>query len=886
MQQEWFENKLVVKPGTADEREIVARIGLWPKQTMFLRTPKRYVLFGGARGPGKCPDVNTPVPTPDGWATIGSLRVGDRVFDERGVPCTVTGKSPVYTDHKCYRLVFDDGSEIVADAEHLWHTFTKADREALRKRSDHYRARRRASRPSRAKAGTSVARTEALASHNAAVGVAARKPAPTGAVRTTEEIAGSLRVQHGREVNHSIRVSGPWDLPERDLPVDPYVLGAWLGDGTKHHGIIASNDPEVIQEVEAAGYKASKHKAPFLWGIRGLVTDLRAAGVHLNKHIPDEYLRASAEQRLALLQGLMDTDGSCSSRDGSCEFTNTNERLAHGVHELVISLGYKARLTTGRATFDGRDCGPKWRIVWTPNANLPAPFRLSRKKALLRSVTRQTAEFRYIVSCEEVESVPVQCISVDSPSHLYLIGRSAIPTHNTVALITAAQSKMLAWPGIRGLYLRKDLKDLKGTALVEMLAKWPKELYDPKYGGQHHKGENWFRFPNGSVLQLGELKDWESYKSATVGFVIIDEANEVEEEAFLNLDPTLRWIPDWSSKVCERPECKELGEDFAREHKEHPFYQVLMASNPAPGWLKTRFWEPWRDGQELPNHAFIPATAYDNPSLPPDFIPRLMENHTATWVQNFIHGDWSSFENMAWPAFSRAVHCWRGAVPFAEIEYIEGGIDWGGTTEEAHRTCAYLTAWLRDGRYLTFWEYSKQGGASTDLFAEIGLKTRQFKVRRWWADASQNRANELLRNNGVPVVDAPRYKGAVKDGLNLVHRMMVDTPAQFSGGRTGPQWYVVEDACPRLISGIETYKIDPATGEPERNQEDDEVNAFRYNVMGITGKELTPKDRASVDYSVQSPAGVVRAQKPSGMLQRVKDERRERYREMLEKVRG
>ena len=110
----------------------------------------------------------------------------------------------------------------------------------------------------------------------------------------------------------------------------------------------------------------------------------------------------------------------------------------------------------------------------------------------------------------------------------------------TVALVEHILYLMLRWPGIPGLFLRKDLKDMKLTGLREILARWPKELYDTKFGGQYHKGESWFRFPNESFCQLGELKDWESYKSGTFGFIAIDELSEVERDAWVNLNPTLR----------------------------------------------------------------------------------------------------------------------------------------------------------------------------------------------------------------------------------------------------------------------------------------------------------------------------------------------------------
>lgn len=439
----------------------------------------------------------------------------------------------------------------------------------------------------------------------------------------------------------------------------------------------------------------------------------------------------------------------------------------------------------------------------------------------------------------------------------------------TVSLVEHVLAAMLKWPGIPILFLRKDLKDFKLTTLREIIARWPKELYDPKYGGQWNKGECWFRFPNGSQCWYGELKDWESYKSATMGMIAIDELNEVEEEAYINLGPTLRWTT--GQGVCDFKECAALGAEFARAHPTHPFYQIVGATNPAPGWVKQRFWEPWKSGHERPNHAFISATAFDNPSLPPNFIPDLLENHSATWVQNYVYGDWSAFENMVWERWNRGVHQWRGPVPYGEFVSVEGGIDYGGVSQDAHRTCAYLTGRLPTGQYLTFWEYSKQGGAASDFFAQIRLATTQYRVVGWDADSSQHRANELLREAGVPVYDAPGYKGAVKDGINQVDRMLsvhIDKR---------PGIYVAE-TCPRLMAGIETYQLDPDTLLPKANQEDDEVNAWRYNVMRISKNRAVLGDRA-IEVTGNSVSS--RERKVSGILTRIKADRSARLKRFI-----
>jgi hypothetical protein len=804
---------------------------LWPKQDNLMAATGRFNCFGGARGPGKMLSLETMIATPTGWKEMGSLRVGDELFDEAGEVIQVLALHPVDESPESYRLIFDDGATVDACADHLWRTFTKAERAALHRRSPEYREKRRASRPPRATKPLSEAKRLALVANGARASAAALKDAPQGSIRTTREIAETLRAQDGREVNHSIRLTAPLQLPEADLPLDPYVLGIWLGDGTSSTGVVTKgygDMQEIALSLRLAGWQTRPHSDSITHRIIGLTERLREMNLLRNKHIPPAYLRASAPQRLALLQGLMDTDGHCSPRDGSCEFSTTLPALATATHELIMSLGHKAVLSEGRSTLYGKDCGPKFRIVWTPNANLPPVFRLKRKAAHLRKDTRQTQEFRYIVGCERIDPVPMRCITVSGRSSLYLCGQNFIPTHNTYALAEKGIQRMNRWPGIPILVLRKDLKDLKRTTMQKYLDLLPKELYDPKWGGQLHKGENWLRLYNGSVAHFGELKDWESYKSMTVGYIQIDEANEVEEEAFINLIPTLRWMTD--KGVCKREECVALGAEFAREHHEHPPYQIDLCTNPAPGWIKDRFWEPWKNGHERPQHRFISATAFDNPSLPPTFISDLLEHNTPQWVQNFVYGDWASFENMVWPSFARHIHLWKGRVPHEAFVNVEGGIDYGGTTQEAHRTAAYLTGELPNGQFITFWEYSKQGAASEDFFAQISMATKQYHVHGWDADSSQHRANELLRRGGVPVFDSDRSKGAVRDGINQVHRML--TPVNPNEKR--PQLYISEE-CPRLMGGIETYQLDPDTGEPKKNQPDDECFTAATEVLTLNG---------------------------------------------------
>lgn len=367
-------------------------------------------LILAGRGFGKALALDTPIPTPTGWTTIGALRIGDVIFDENGSPTTVTFATDVQHNRRCFRVVFDDGSEIVADAEHRWLTADKA-------------ARRR--RP----------------------GTKARPQ-----VRTTEQIAATLMV--GKERNHAINITNALDMPTASLPVPPYTLGVWLGDGNTADATITQgkDDADELRALLAMdGTVCGEKKIDTRTGsVRWIIgsrkpmrgsdgrmipngsihSELRAMGLIGCKRIPMTYLRSSVDQRMALLHGLMDTDGTA-SHSGHVELTLTDRDLSLDAFELVCSLGFKATINESDSKLNGRVVGRRWRIRWTPRVSV---FRLTRKSGRCLASTRAQAgrtSQRFIAAVVPIPSVPVRCITVDSPSHLFLAGKTMIPTHNT-----------------------------------------------------------------------------------------------------------------------------------------------------------------------------------------------------------------------------------------------------------------------------------------------------------------------------------------------------------------------------------------------------------------------------------------------------------------------
>ena len=315
-----------------------------PQHFVYHADDVEQVLYGGQAGGGKALALDTPIPTPAGWTTMGALCEGDEVFDDRGQPCRVVHAFDVLHGRPCFEVVLSDGATIVADADHKWVTSTVAERDRVMRTEPTWQAARRSTRAPRGKG-----KRPDLAARNTAR-AAARRAAPpivtASGVRTTSEILATLR--DGVRANHAIRVQEALQLPDAELLVDPYVLGAWLGDGTSASGAITTADPEILTYIQAAGFDVRKQRQKYAWGILGLRKPLRLAGLIGNKHVPRVYLRASERQRLSLLQGLMDTDGNVAN-GGQCEFTTTSEALRDGALELLASLGIKATAREGVA---------------------------------------------------------------------------------------------------------------------------------------------------------------------------------------------------------------------------------------------------------------------------------------------------------------------------------------------------------------------------------------------------------------------------------------------------------------------------------------------------------------------------------------------------------
>lgn len=452
---------------TLDERELQALEYHWnfwarPKQRPIDSERKTFLMAG--RGFGKGLRASTPIPTSRGFKPIGELEVGDVLFSENGEPCRVTAVYP-QGPKQMYRFWFSDNSYLDADDSHLWATWTHRDRKkylgsnpgtcdfpedwaAWEADPVHLISEPRLEEVM-ALSAAGMNRNQISKYVGMSYNTVSRflgKPyvsyaGPAVATdgygprrRSTLEILDSLR-QGGREdLNHCIPTCRPLSIEAEDLPLDPYIAGYFLGDGCRADGCIAVGREDADWVVRVlADWSPQYSDSGGVVRTKGLLSALKSSGLLSQdksmKLVPHAFLWASEDQRLAMLQGLMDSDGYC-GKNSHVEFCNKDKDIAAAVYHLAVSLGQKPRMLTGEATLGGTSYGTKYRVVWRPTIQV---FRLPRKAARVKLTGSQMLRNRHrmIVDIEKLDIDESVCITVDSQNRLFLAGEQMVPTSNS-----------------------------------------------------------------------------------------------------------------------------------------------------------------------------------------------------------------------------------------------------------------------------------------------------------------------------------------------------------------------------------------------------------------------------------------------------------------------
>ena len=377
------------------------------------------VIIGDQPGLGKAQPLHANVATPTGWKMMGFIKVGDDVIGADGNCYKVEGVFPQGI-RPIYKVTFNDGSSTECDEDHLWSV-----RDVNRRRRG---------------LGWIVKTTKDLL----ATGLRYRE--------------NDLRQATGRKqiLKWEIPLPEPFDFEDKQFIIHPYILGALIGDGSMCNGHVCISIPDFEIETKDRIEKllpptlkmylnkytncpqyyitqnVTTKKNPFMAELERLGLDVKGK----EKFIPEEYLFGSKNQRLELLRGLMDTDGS--AKKGRITFHTCSRKLAHSIANLAFSLGGQAILREYDRSNESKS------IEWQVNIRLnECPFYIQRKIDQW-GISKRNYASKYIESIKPYGHLPAQCIKVSAPDSLYLTDHFIV-THNTIQSIGIV-TYVKAWP--------------------------------------------------------------------------------------------------------------------------------------------------------------------------------------------------------------------------------------------------------------------------------------------------------------------------------------------------------------------------------------------------------------------------------------------------------
>lgn len=374
--------------------------------------------------------LDTPLPTPSGWTTMGEVAVGDELFSASGARCTVTGKSRI-KELPCYRISFDDKTHVTCDGEHLWKTTSG----------------------------------EVL---------------PTSHLRKNMcvPVCGAIETEPAKLPIHPY-VLGLWLADGKHTSGEISKPDDFVWEEIQRCGYQISHD----YSQKAKDGKCRVHT------VLGLRSGLREMGLLGNKHIPPMYLRGSQAQRLALLQGIMDGDGNVNAARDQVVLTTTDAAFSAQCMELILSLGQRATAADVRAKGFGK-VTRAYPVVFRPHGL--NPFRLPRKAEACADFGPGYGTRRRITRIERVPTVPTQCIAVNSPDNTYLCTEKFIPTHNTGKMnFDGEQLKLTAAVVMQTyqdvdtvasayIWLKDGVPDVKHYSRAQLPQMWDELLQEPK----------------------------------------------------------------------------------------------------------------------------------------------------------------------------------------------------------------------------------------------------------------------------------------------------------------------------------------------------------------------------------------------------------------------
>jgi replicative DNA helicase len=368
-------------------------------------------------GTGKSLPISEPILTPNGWNTMKEIKVGDKVIGSDGKSQYVLGVYP-QGNRPIYKVEFTDGTYVNCDEEHLWSVNTLNMR-------------------------TSKTRVN---------GKGVYRPNYGYKVVKTSDMMKDIR-KRGR-YNYRLPVISPVDFEYREVPIDPYLLGLLIGDGSLNGDVISisTKDDEIFDNISNLNnhtsyseyVRTNENTIKVIRFNSEVKKKLRSIGLYgkklNNKFIPKDYLYNSLDNRISLLQGLMDTDGHVDKR-GFVQYTTVSKQLSEDIRELVLSLGGTARVNTKIPTYTYNGENREGQLAYSVTmsfANNTIPFKLIRKVSRYYKRTKYL-EQKYVKSITYSHDEEAVCIKVSNPDELF-VTRDYVLTHNTTVLTKIANT--------------------------------------------------------------------------------------------------------------------------------------------------------------------------------------------------------------------------------------------------------------------------------------------------------------------------------------------------------------------------------------------------------------------------------------------------------------
>lgn len=816
-----------VKRMEEDENtEIIFKPNPGPQED-FLAATEDEVFYGGARGGGKRVAINTLVHTPTGSKKIGDVVEEDLLLNPEGGFSKVTHAHPI-VEEEVYELHFDTGEVIEACKDHQWYGAWRDDKQSPYKTWDNPLC-----------------------------------------VKTTQEIYTHYKGSAKKLKKFKVPLPSPLEFEEKDLPIDPYVLGCLLGDGTICEGKIKHTSHEEDVDHFSSEYEKAGFSEVSLYYIKGntfdlafvgedrlrLVTSLHDLGYRGEKSdtkfIPEMYFTGSVDQRRALLQGLLDTDGSVEEakegRASRIKYWTISDRLAEGFTRLAQSLGYRVRKQLRPPRYrDEYLCRPCWQIEIRGKDQKNA-FRLPRKRDKVSDLPKT---WKPAVTLEKIvktdRKTKMRCLTVDHPNQLYIIGETYIVTHNTYSLIVDPL-RYCTNGNFRALLVRRTTGELRDIE-IETNKIYPKVFKGAKYKASERR---WV-FPSGAIIEFGygeNLMDLERYRGRAFAWIGVDELPQYEGIECYNLlkscnrttDPTLPTVMRCTGNPGSKGSfwVKQKFIDPAPENT--TFYEEYDVYDPRTQQMR----------QVKRSLRYIPASVYDNPTLVNDdqYISNLASLPEVQRRQ-MLYGDWDVIEDSAFPDFRKDVHVIEPfEIPRDWLRFRAA--DWGFNSPFC---CLWFAVDYDDNIYV-YREFYGTKVIADDWAKEVARRERGEKIHYGVLDGSTDQSrgdrgpsifetiNRELRNHySVPFRFADRSPGSRAAGKLEVHKRLALRETGLiteEGAREEMPSLLIFSNCTNLIRTLPSLPCDPNDPEKvaKKGAEDHAFDALQY---GLRSRPMSP----------------------------------------------